>query len=231
MRFSIGVCCGNRIRGALFLGKYAFFCFSFDLFEFSSFVSRYFGAAENFNGFSGGIFGAPMLCFPVFGERRAFSLGLFPSKLCSFVLVLPWCFVFHYLALFFFRLVGCFWRRLGLPLGCPGLVGPPWAGDRFCCFFGSPLCRPTWSHGFFPNAQKQMVLGLFMRKGQFAEIIASEHLCSEGSCFLEFFKNSGRRLLAQNGLVDANLEVSFGVSPVFSCPCFVLFGFSWARLG
>ena len=165
-----------------------------------------------------------MLCFPTFGEDKRFHSG-FSFRIWAPVL---WCFVFQHLALVMFEPFGRLWHRLGLPLG---LVGPPWARDRFCCIFGSPLCRPKWSHGFFPNPQKQMVLGLFMRKGRFAEIVASEPLCSEGSCFVEFFENSGRRLLAQNGLVDANLEVSLGVSNVFSCPCFVLFGCSWARLG
>ena len=135
----------------------------------------------NFNICLGAMFGALMLCFPTFGENERFHSG-FSFRIWAPVL---WCFVFQHLALVICEPFGRLWHRLGLPLG---LVGPPWARDRFCCFFGSPLCRPKLSHGFFPNAQKQMVLGLFMRKGRFAEIVASEPLCSEGSCFVEFFE-------------------------------------------
>ena len=131
--------------------------------------------------------GALVLCFPASGETCAFSFGFFPSKWCSFSLVLLWRFVCRLLALFFFWLVGYLCGRLGLALCSPGLVGPPRARDHFGRFFGSPLWRPKWSHGFCRNIQKQMVLGLFMRKGQLAEIISCEPPCSESSCFLECF--------------------------------------------
>ena len=113
--------------------------------------------------------GALVLCFPASGETWAFSFGFSPSKWCSFCLVLLWRFVCRAGALFFFRLVGCLCGRLGLPLGSPGLVGPPWTRDHFGCFFGSPLWRLKWAHGFCLNAQKQRGLGLFMRKGRLAE--------------------------------------------------------------
>ena len=200
------------------------FFFHVGLFAFSSCVSRHFRAIANVNIFSGSIFGALVLYFPAFGENVRFHSG-FSFRIWAPVL---WCYVFQHLALVIFEPFGRLWRRLGLPLG---LVGPPWATDRFCRFFGSPLCRPKWSHDFCPNAQKQMVLGLFMRKGRFVEIVASGPLCSESSCFLELFVNSGGRLVAQNGLVDANLVISFDVSKVFPCLCFALFGCSWARLG
>ena len=113
--------------------------------------------------------GALVLCFPTSGETFAFSFGFFSSKWCPFSLVLLWRFVCRLLALFFFWLVGCLCGRLGLALGSPGLVGPPWTRDHFGCFFGSPLWRPNWSHGFCRNAQKQMGLGIFMRKERLAE--------------------------------------------------------------
>ena len=148
--FNRGLWCGIY-SGRTVLEKYApFFCYV-DLLAFSSFVSRYFRATANFNNFSGPIFGALMLCFPAFGENVRFHSG-FSFRIWAPVL---WCFVFQHLALVICEPFGRLWHRLGLPLG---LVGPPWARDRFCCFFGSPLCRPKWSHGFFPNTQKQMVL-------------------------------------------------------------------------
>ena len=110
-----------------------------------------------------------MFCFPASGETFAFSFGFFPSKWCSFSLVLLWRFVRRLLALFLFGLVGCLCGRLGLALGSPGLVGPLWTRDHFGCFFGSPLWRPKWSHGFCRNAQKHMGLGIFMRKERLAE--------------------------------------------------------------
>ena len=145
--------------------------------------------------------------FLTFGENERFHSG-FSFRIWAPVL---WCFVFQHLALVICEPFGRLWRRLGLPLG---LVGPPWARDRFCRFFGLPLWRPKWSHGFCPTAQKQMVLGLFMRKGRFAEIVASEPLCSESNCFLEFIATSGGHLLFQNELVNSNFAVSLGVSNV-----------------
>ena len=84
----------------------------------------------------GDIFGALALCFPASGETFAFSFGFFPSKGCSFSLVLLWRFVCRLLALFFFWLVGCLCGRLGLALGSPGLVGPPWPGIILVVFLG-----------------------------------------------------------------------------------------------
>ena len=101
---------------------------------FSSFVSQYFWAMEIFNIFPGPIFGDLTLCFSAFGENERFHSG-FSFRIWAPVL---WCFVFQRLALVICEPLGRLWRRLGLPLG---LVGPPWARDRFCRFFGLPLWR------------------------------------------------------------------------------------------
>ena len=69
-----------------------------------------------------------------------------------------------------------------------------------------------------------------MRKGRFVEIVASGPLCSESSCFLELFVNSGGRLVAQNGLVDANLVISFDVSKVSVWGLQGSPGLTWALL-
>ena len=128
-----------------------------------------------------------MFCNLAFGERRAFSLGFFPSKLCSFVLARPWCYYTSTRALFCFRLGGRLCVGLGLLLGRPGLDGPSWARSFLFDFFGPPFLRPKWPPGFCPNIQKQMVLEPFMQNGGLAEIVSCEPLCSESSCFLECF--------------------------------------------
>ena len=133
--------------------------------------------------------GALVLCFLAYGETCVFSFGFFPSKWCSFSLVLLWRFVCRLLALFFFWLVGCLCGRLGLALGSPGLVGPPWARDHFGCFFGSPLWRPKWSHGFCRNAQKQTDFGLFMRKGRLAESLHASLSVPKAAVFSSVFAN------------------------------------------
>ena len=99
--------------------------------------------------------------FQHLGKTVRFHSGFFIRNSAP----LLWCFVFHHLALFFFGLVGCLCGRLGLALGSPGLVGPPWTRDHFCCFFESPLWCPKWSHGFCRNAQKQMVWDYLCAKG------------------------------------------------------------------
>ena len=88
-----------------------------------------------------------------------------------------------------FWLVGCLCGRLGLALGSPGLVGPPWARDHFGCFFGSPLWRPKWSHGFCRNAQKQTDFGLFMRKGRLAESLHASLSVPKAAVFSSVFAN------------------------------------------
>ena len=140
----------------------------------------------------GDILGALVLCFPASGETCAFSFGFFPSKWCSFSLVLLWRFVCRLLALFFFWLVGCLCGRLGLALGSPGLVGPPWTRDHFGCFLGSPLWHPKWSHGFCRNAQKTNGFGAIYAQRAARRIVACEPLCSESNCFLKCFCEFGR---------------------------------------
>ena len=88
----------------------------------------------------GDIFGALLLCLPVSGERRAFSLGFFPSKWCSFVLAPLWSYYTSSRALFGFRLGGRLCVGLGLLLGRPGLDGPSWARWSFSIFLGRPFC-------------------------------------------------------------------------------------------
>ena len=82
--------------------------------------------------------------------------------------------------------------------------GRPGPGTVFAVFLD---CRFGAQNGHMDSAQlhtKQKVLGLCMRKGRFAEIVASEPLCSESTCFLELIANSGGRLLVHNELVNAN---------------------------
>ena len=119
--------------------------------------------------------------------------------------------------------------RLGLALGSPGLVGPPWTRDRFGCFFGSPLWRPKWSHGFCRNAQKHMGLGLLMRKGRLAESLHASLSVPKATVFSNVFANFGGHLLVQNELVGAELGVSFSVSAVlFRALCgFFLGALDW----
>ena len=98
---------------------------------------------------------------------------------------------------------------VGVVLDCLWVwSGRPGPGTVFVVFLD---CRLGAQNGHMDSTQlykKQMVLGLFMRKGRFAEIVASEPLCSESTCFLEFIVNSGGHLLVQNELVNANFEVS-----------------------
>ena len=155
---------------AFFLGKYGpFFCYV-NLLAFSSFVSRYFRATENFNNLSGPMFDALMFCFPAFGENVRFHSG-FSFRIWAPV---PWCFVFQHLALVCFRFFGLLWCCLGWPLGPAALVGLLWARERFFQIFGSARLRPTWSHECCPNAQKQAVFWQFVHKGRCAEIVGSD---------------------------------------------------------
>ena len=111
-KFSIELFCGPRIRGRFFLEKYTLsFCYV-DLLAFSIEIYR---PLTIYTMILGDMSGALVLCFPTSGETCTFSCGCFPSKWCSFSLVLLWRFVCRLLALFFFGPVGCLCGRLGLP--------------------------------------------------------------------------------------------------------------------
>jgi hypothetical protein len=224
IRFSIELFCGTRIRGRFFLEKYALsFCYV-DLLAFSIEVYR---PLKIYTMISGDMLGALVLCFPASGETCAFSFGFFRTKWCSFSLLLLWRFVCRLLALFFFWLVGCLCGRLGLALGSPGLVGPPWTRDHFGCFFGSPLWRPKWSHGFCRNAQKQMGLGLFMRKGRLAESLHASLSVPKAAVFSNVFAILAGTFWFKMSLLAPN----WGFHSVFLLFCSVPFvGSFWVLL-
>ena len=61
--------------------------------------------------------------------------------------------------------LGVSWDRLGLPLGSPGLVGPPWARDRFflfCWGASSAVKMVTWN---LPKCTKTNGFSAYFRTG------------------------------------------------------------------
>ena len=148
--FSVGIVFGGRY----FSGNTAsFFPMLTCLFFHALFLDSS-GPPKNSVVFLGGIFGAFLLCFPVSGERRAFSLGFFPSKWCSFVLGPLWSYYTSSRALFCFRLGGRLCVGLGLLLGRPGLDGPSWARSFFFRFFWAALFAPKVAAWILPKQTK-----------------------------------------------------------------------------
>ena len=119
-----------------------------------------------------------MLCFLALGETYVFSFGFFLSKLCFFALVLFWRFVLRHLALFFFRLVGYLCGRLGLSLGSPGLVGPPWARGCSCCFLLIAALSPKMVTWILPKCTKTHGLGTI-----YAQRAVHRNHCQRASLF------------------------------------------------
>ena len=145
-----------------------------------------------------------MFCFSAFGENVRFHSG-FSFRIWAPVL---WCFVFQHLALVTFEPFGRLWRPLGLPLGPPGI--------EFLRFFGSRLGRPKWPLRFCSNTMKQMVLGLFFRRGWLAEIDTSEPLCSQTHVLYLFLRVSANAFWSQIALIVRILMFHLGFAASFS---------------
>ena len=105
----------------------------------------------------------------------------------------------------------------------------------FWLFFWVATLAPEMVTWILPKCTKTNGFEAIYAQRAARRIFACEPLCSESSCFLERFCEFWRALLVQNGLVDANLEASFGVSNVlfhalcgFFLDCQCLFLGEWA---